>query len=123
MDFSPGEKSLQVERGFSPDPNGQTPLKNVLMRIQPNLAFKFVEISEMFGPTITEENLDAIVVSKETRSGGALINDERAKKGWKALAVFEVDVLQSGEATDTESFESKISSTDIRRRRAHRAKV
>jgi phosphopantetheine adenylyltransferase len=123
MDFSPGEKSLQIERGFSPDPNGQTPLKNVLTRIQPNLAFKFVEISEMFGPTITEENLGAIVVSKETRSGGALINDERAKKGWKALAVFEVDVLQSGEATDTESFESKISSTDIRRRRAHRSKV
>jgi phosphopantetheine adenylyltransferase len=122
MVFAPGEKSPQIERGFSPDPNGQTPLKNVLTRIQPNLAFKFVEISEMFGPTITEEDLDAIVVSKETRSGGALINDERTKKGWKALAVFEVDVLQSGEATD-ESFESKISSTDIRRRRAHRAKV
>ena len=42
------------------------------------------------------------------------------------LAVFEVDVLQSGEAataTDLEGFESKISSTDIRRRRVHLAKV
>ncbi|KAJ5473258.1 hypothetical protein N7475_002824 [Penicillium sp. IBT 31633x] len=123
MDFSPGKKSPRVERAFAPGPNGKT----VLTRIQPNLAFDFVEISDPFGPTITEENLGAIVVSKETHSGGAAVNEERAKKGWKSLAVFEVDVLQSGEAgataTDVDSFEAKISSTDIRRRRVHMAKV
>ncbi|CAI7646695.1 unnamed protein product [Penicillium crustosum] len=122
MDFSPEKKSPQIERAFTPGPNGKT----VLVRIQPNLAFEFVEISDPFGPTITEENLGAIVVSKETHSGGAAVNEERLKKGWKGLAVFEVDVLQSGEAataTDLEGFESKISSTDIRRRRVHLAKV
>ncbi|CRL26854.1 Cytidylyltransferase [Penicillium camemberti] len=122
MDFSPEKKSPQIERAFAPGPNGKT----VLVRIQPNLAFEFVEISDPFGPTITEENLGAIVVSKETHSGGAAVNEERAKKGWKGLTVFEVDVLQSGEAataTDLEGFESKISSTDIRRRRVHLAKV
>ncbi|KAJ5543314.1 hypothetical protein N7535_005742 [Penicillium sp. DV-2018c] len=123
MDFSPRREPPQIERAFAPGPNGKT----VLVRIQPNLAFEFVEISDPFGPTITEENLGAIVVSKETHSGGAAVNDERVKKGWKSLAVFEVDVLQSGEVgattTDVESFESKISSTDIRRRRLHLAKV
>lgn len=122
MDFSPEKKSPQIERAFTPGPNG----KMVVVRIQPNLAFEFVEISDPFGPTITEENLGAIVVSKETHSGGAAVNEERVKKGWKGLAVFEVDVLQSGEAatvTDVEGFESKISSTDVRRRRAHLAKV
>ncbi|KAJ5142816.1 uncharacterized protein N7515_001603 [Penicillium bovifimosum] len=123
MDFSPKRESPQIERAFAPGPNGKT----VLTRIQPNLAFEFVEISDPFGPTITQENLGAIVVSKETHSGGAAVNDERVKKGWKPLAVFEVDVLQSGEVaattTDVESFESKISSTDIRRRRLHLAKV
>ena len=122
MDFSPEKESPQIERAFAPGPNGKT----VLVRIQPNLAFEFVEISDPFGPTITEKNLGAIVVSKETHSGGAAVNEERVKKGWKSLAVFEVDVLQSGEAataTDVEGFESKISSTDIRRRRAHLAKV
>ncbi|KAJ5791649.1 uncharacterized protein N7518_008660 [Penicillium psychrosexuale] len=122
MDFSPEKESPQIERAFAPGPNGKT----VLVRIQPNLAFEFVEISDPFGPTITEENLGAIVVSKETHSGGAAVNEERVKKGWKSLAVFEVDVLQSGEAataTDGDGFESKISSTDIRRRRAHLAKV
>ncbi|CAI7586452.1 unnamed protein product [Penicillium viridicatum] len=122
MDFSPEKKSPQIERAFAPGPNGKT----VLVRIQPNLSFEFVEISDPFGPTITEEKLGAIVVSKETHSGGAAVNEERVKKGWKGLAVFEVDVLQSGEAstaTDLEGFESKISSTDIRRRRVHLAKV
>ncbi|CAI7663663.1 unnamed protein product [Penicillium glandicola] len=122
MDFSPGKKSPQIERAFAPGPNGKT----VLTRIQPNLVFEFVEISDPFGPTITEENLGAIVVSKETHSGGAAVNEERVKKGWKGLAVFEVDVLQSGEAattTDLEGFGSKISSTDIRRRRVQLAKV
>ncbi|CAP93438.1 hypothetical protein E8E15_003248 [Penicillium rubens] len=122
MDFSPEKKPPQIERAFAPGPNG----KMVVVRIQPNLAFEFVEISDPFGPTITEENLGAIVVSKETHSGGAAVNEERVKKGWKGLAVFEVDVLQSGEAatvTDVENFESKISSTDVRRRRAHLAKV
>ncbi|KAJ5206884.1 Cytidylyltransferase [Penicillium cf. griseofulvum] len=68
MDFSPEKKSPQIERAFAPGPNGKT----VLVRIQPNLAFEFVEISDPFGPTITEENLGAIVVSKETHSGGQL---------------------------------------------------
>jgi phosphopantetheine adenylyltransferase len=85
-----------------------------------------VEIWDPYGPTITEESLTALVVSKETASGGAAVNDERAKKGWKSLAIFEVDVLQTGEVTDVmdaNNFELKISSTDIRRRRMNLAKV
>jgi phosphopantetheine adenylyltransferase len=115
MDFSPDKKSPEIERTFSP--------KAVLVKIHPKLTFDFVEISEPFGPTITRENIDAIVVSRETRSGGAAVNDERMKKGWKPLAVFEVDVLQTDGALGNENFESKISSTEVRRRRAHLAKV
>lgn len=53
-----------------------------------------------------------------------MINDERARKGWKGLEVFAVDVLQSGEvpASEEENFALKISSTDIRRRRMDLAK-
>lgn len=121
MDFSPNNNPT-IERTTAPGPNGNF----VVMKIQPNLTFKFVEIWDPFGPTITEESLTALVVSKETASGGAMVNDERAKKGWKSLAIFEVDVLQTGEATDVtdaNNFESKISSTDIRRRRMNLAKV
>ncbi|CAG8179357.1 unnamed protein product [Penicillium salamii] len=116
MDFTPGQQPPKIERSTEP--------KTVLVNIQPKLTFEFVEISDPFGPTITKENIDVIVVSRETRSGGAAVNDERIKKGWKALTVFEVDVLQSGDSvTTTENFESKISSTEIRRRRAHLSKV
>ena len=52
------------------------------------------------------------------------MNDKRSEKGWKELEVFEVDVLDASEkeeqATKTESFEAKISSTEIRRRLAER---
>jgi phosphopantetheine adenylyltransferase len=121
MDFSPNN-APRTERTTAPGPNGNI----VVIRIQPNLTFKFVEIWDPYGPTITEESLTALVVSKETASGGAAVNDERAKKGWKSLAIFEVDVLQTGEAmdvVDANDFESKISSTDIRRRRMNLAKV
>lgn len=111
----------RLDRTTAPGPNGNF----VVMTVQPNLSFKFTEIWDPFGPTITEENLTALVVSKETASGGAAVNTERAKKGWASLAIFEVDVLQAGQATDVTSsnFDGKISSTDIRRRRMNLAKV
>jgi len=81
-----------------------------------------VRIQDAFGPTITLENMDALVVSGETRSGGRAVNDRRAEKGWRLLEVFEVDVLNAGEISDEtnspEKFASKISSTVIRQQRA-----
>ncbi|AEO67826.1 c18fb458-9ce3-4868-9619-5d2b23338ad2 [Thermothielavioides terrestris] len=81
-----------------------------------------VRIQDAFGPTITVEEIDALVVSKETRSGGQAVNEKRAERGWRALAVYEVDVLDAKEAPDepveTEDFASKISSTAIRQQRA-----
>jgi phosphopantetheine adenylyltransferase len=84
-----------------------------------------VRIHDAFGPTITEENIDALVVSGETRSGGQAVNDKRVAQGWKPLEIFEVDVLEAGEisdeATKTENFASKISSTAIRQLKAEAA--
>lgn len=81
-----------------------------------------VRIQDAYGPTITLEGIDALVVSGETRSGGKAVNDKRAEKGWKPLVVFEVDVLNEEDVTDkptkTEDFASKISSSAIRERRA-----
>jgi phosphopantetheine adenylyltransferase len=81
-----------------------------------------VVIQDAYGPTITLEQIEALVVSGETRSGGKAVNDKRAEKGWKPLEVFEVDVLDAEETsesvTKTENFASKISSSAIRQRRA-----
>ncbi|PYH47339.1 putative pantetheine-phosphate adenylyltransferase [Aspergillus saccharolyticus JOP 1030-1] len=120
MDFrAPGTSKPQLEKALEPGPTG----KSILMKIRPDLVFRLVEIKDPFGPTITEEDIGALVVSKETRSGGAAVNDARTRKGWAPLAVFEVDVLHTTEVPpdDAEDFASKISSTDIRRRRMEKA--
>lgn len=85
-----------------------------------------VEIQDPFGPTTTDETMSALVVSGETRSGGAAVNAKRQEEGWKALDIFEVDVLDSQEdkqhVTQTEEFAAKISSTAIRKRKAESAR-
>ncbi|GFP59935.1 uncharacterized protein C1F12.08 [Trichoderma asperellum] len=81
-----------------------------------------VNIHDPFGPTITEEVMDVIVVSGETRSGGQAINDKRTERGWKPLDVFEIDVLdpndilEESNSDQNNGFASKISSTEIRQR-------
>ncbi len=88
------------------------------------------DLQDAFGPTITEEAIDAIVVSGETRGGGQAVNDRRKDRGWHALDVYEIDVLDarglgdgSGKSGE-EDFTAKISSTAIRQQRAEtRAKA
>lgn len=88
-----------------------------------------VNIPDPFGPTVTEVDIDVIVVSGETRGGGAAINDKRVEKGWPGLHVFEIDVLNVGGDGDgvktavPDDFTAKISSTEIRRRRAEARKT
>ncbi|KAL5707962.1 pantetheine-phosphate adenylyltransferase [Ranunculus cassubicifolius] len=47
-----------------------------------------VPITDCYGPSVIDENLDAIIVSKETVSGGMLVNEKRAEKGLRKLNVW-----------------------------------
>lgn len=126
VDFTPPDSGhIKVERVSNPGPNG----KYVVATISPALDFRFVQIADPFGPTITDKDITALIVSKETRSGGQAVNDERQKKGWPSLDVFEVDVLDftdesvvADNGVSSESFEAKISSTEIRRARMNLGK-
>ncbi|KAM5447796.1 putative pantetheine-phosphate adenylyltransferase [Microsporum audouinii] len=120
IDFSTTPGEVGIKREFESGPNG----RRVVVSLSPDLEVRFVQIADPFGPTITDQDITALVVSKETRSGGKAVNDERLKKGWSALEVFEVDVLDStdGVSVSEDSFEAKISSTEIRRRQMNRAK-
>lgn len=101
----------------------QASFRNNTIRVQ------CVRIQDAFGPTVTREDIDALVVSGETRSGGKAVNDRRIEQGWKALEVFEVDVLNADDemadevVTKTENFASKISSSAIREQRHAKAKL
>jgi len=89
-----------------------------------NLTVKCTEIQDPFGPTITDEQISALIISGETRSGGKAVNDKRKEKGWQELEVFEVDVLDAEEELEgseaKEGFGSKLSSTAIREKLARK---
>ena len=96
--------------------------REVRNTLKSGLIIKYVEIFDPCGPTITDETITALVLSAETRDGGQVVNDKRGQKGWPALEIFEVDVLDArdthGDSRDqtNDKFQGKISSTDIRRR-------
>ncbi|KAI9702392.1 MAG: hypothetical protein M1836_000871 [Candelina mexicana] len=127
LDFSDSSKEeLKVELIFEPGPNG----KAVHTALKPRLTIKCVELSDPFGPTITDKTISALIVSAETRSGGKAINSKRQEKGWQPLEVYEVDVLDAEGALNRQSstftnlhdsFESKISSTAIRQQKSEKA--
>ncbi|KAL2427196.1 hypothetical protein ABEF95_010070 [Exophiala dermatitidis] len=121
--FHPDVASIKTTEYIDePGPNG----KVVRVTYGGEIAINYTQISDPYGPTITDENISALVISGETRAGGKAVNDKRKEKGWKELEIFEVDVLDASLAMDghegdgqmqkKESFESKISSTNIRKR-------
>ena len=92
-------------------------------QLESSVVINYTLITDPFGPTITDPDISAIVVSAETRGGGKAVNDKRKEKGWKELEVFEVGVLDATPSQDEEAdekvkdgFADKISSTEIRRR-------
>ena len=118
----PENQELETRTFNEPVVNG----KAIHTRLkQANITIECVEIQDPFGPTITDETVSALVVSKETRTGGAAVNIKREEKGWKPLEVFEVDVLDALEdkpsVSEAEEFAAKISSTAIRKRKAESA--
>ena len=83
------------------------------------LVINYVELFDPFGPTVTDEAISALVISKESRAGGTAVNEKRQAQGWPPLAIFEVDVLDAENTINSEekeTFQGKISSTEIRRR-------
>ena len=129
LDFTaPDEASRSVQRFSDPGPNGRA----IHEEFAPTFLVKYVEISDPFGPTITDESISALIISGETRSGSKAVNDKRTAKGWSALDVFEVDVLDAEEkdvpgdpesSQSEENFQGKISSTAIRQRLSERSQT
>ncbi|KAI0256648.1 Nucleotidylyl transferase [Lactifluus subvellereus] len=80
---------------------------------KPSLVYDIVPINDVYGPTATDPNIQALVVSKETASGG------QAGKGLPPLKTFVIDVIShNSRLLDVEDVEvlkqAKMSSTYIR---------
>lgn len=82
--------------------------------VKPQIGHSVVPITDMFGPTITDPDLQCIVVSDETKKGGEIVNQERQKKGYSELDVYVIDLVQ--DQCHGQFEETKISSSSLRKR-------
>ncbi|KAI6166946.1 hypothetical protein EDD17DRAFT_1773949 [Pisolithus thermaeus] len=94
-------------------------IRSFLQLFRPDLEYQFAAITDVYGPTGWDPDIQALVVSKETLSGAAAIAKERARKSLPALQAFVIDVISpDSEKLDHEDAEllrqTKISSTLIR---------
>mmetsp|Transcript_44029 Transcript_44029/g.171850 ORF Transcript_44029/g.171850 Transcript_44029/m.171850 type:complete len:251 (-) Transcript_44029:895-1647(-) len=80
-----------------------------VLTINPHITVEVTELKDASGPTRTRENLDAIVVTKETRRGADDINRLRTEEeGLRQLEVVVVELLYPADGTE------KLSSTNFR---------
>ncbi|RMZ72096.1 pantetheine-phosphate adenylyltransferase family [Pyrenophora seminiperda CCB06] len=116
--FGPADdERICIREVQAPGPNGHA----VNVDYPFGLTIRYVEIWDPFGPTITDREISALVLSLETQSGGAAVNKKRVEQGWEPLEVFEVAVLDAREEDNVdETFQSKLSSTEIRRKLSER---
>ena len=82
-------------------------LESLLKEKFPRSLFEIVELDNDFGPAVIDGNVNALVVSEETRSKGQLLNKLRLEQGQSPVTIIIVPMILAKDG-------SRISTTRIR---------
>ena len=107
---------LAKRRGKSTQNNYQTRLAHLLETIFkefPKSDFQISQLENDFGPAVLEKDVQALVVSSETRSQGKKLNELRAEKGLPPVKVIVVPMHLAKDGTRISTTRIKNSEIDI----------
>jgi len=82
-------------------------LEYLLKEKFPNSIFEIAKLDNDFGPAVIEDNVNALVVSEETRNKGILLNKLRLDKDQSSVTIIVVPMVLAKDGT-------RISTTRIR---------
>ena len=82
-------------------------LESLLKEKFPNSIFEIAKLDNDFGPAVIEDNVNALVVSEETRNKGILLNKLRLDKDQSSVTIIVVPMVLAKDGT-------RISTTRIR---------
>lgn len=99
-------ESKELAHLIEPFETRKKAVEDYLKSVKPELEVQIQPIVDLYGPSIVDEELEAIVVSKETFSGGLAVNRKRAERGLTQLKVEVIELVEGGG--------EKLSSTLVR---------
>uniref|UniRef100_A0A6B2LDH1 Cytidyltransferase-like domain-containing protein n=1 Tax=Arcella intermedia TaxID=1963864 RepID=A0A6B2LDH1_9EUKA len=88
-------------------------LEALMRTLAPGIPTCIVPIADKYGPTITDPEMDALVISDETGAGLHEINALRRAKGWQELTEVRIPLLQNN--TNLTQNDEKMSSSWLRK--------
>lgn len=89
-------------------------VREFLIDIDNTVNYEIVPIHDPFGPTVTDPDMDCIVVSSETERGGEKINAIRESKGFKHLEIYSIPLVEVKQLLVEREKEGKVSSSNQR---------
>jgi pantetheine-phosphate adenylyltransferase len=88
-------------------------LTAVISKEFPNSSFQISKLDNDFGPAVLEKGVEALIVSDETSSQGAVLNQLRAEKKMPPVKIITVPMFLAKDGTRISTTRIKNSEIDI----------